>query len=152
MSLSFYVTPNVFLRDTQFEGDQKTKDIASRSVAWSHCNKVSCESSVMNVPSVLPRTRRLFHNIFDEVFYDSMHDDSMHHHTMHPRIRLHCHSCSISPIFKGHSVFGACGGKFYAEVIECARAARPGDWDEMWGVSSMTSTRGGGGGIFRGLS
>jgi len=49
MSLSFYVTPNVFLRDTQFEGDQKTKDIASRSVAWSHCNKVSCESSVMNL-------------------------------------------------------------------------------------------------------
>jgi len=39
----------VFLCDTQFECDRKTKDIASRSAAWRHCNKVSCHSSVMNL-------------------------------------------------------------------------------------------------------
>ena len=48
-TLSVYVMCFVCLCDTQFECDDKTKDLATWSLACTHCNLLSCQSSVMHL-------------------------------------------------------------------------------------------------------
>jgi len=48
-TLSVYVMCFGCLCDTQFECDDKTKDLATWSLACTHCNLLSCQSSVMHL-------------------------------------------------------------------------------------------------------